>query len=244
MALVGAATYFNARNLLERNALVVHTYQVISRIDDVFSSLDEIESGARGFLLTGKNEYLQPYHTGLDAVSSEIDNLRSLTADNPVQQTNIDRLQTLANRAIDRVHRQVVARQLRADSQVTPVSIDDKEIMDQVRFATAGMKGEEMRLLQVRDRQSSESARRTVTNFGLLLVLAALLLAAFYFFIRHDLIERRRKDEALRASEVKVRAVMDGAPDAMFITDAAKGRIQIGQSAGRRRLFGYSRARS
>ena len=46
LALVGTATYLNARNLLDRNTLVVHTYQVMSRIDDVFGSLDEIESGA------------------------------------------------------------------------------------------------------------------------------------------------------------------------------------------------------
>ncbi len=238
LTLVGAATYLNARNLLDRNGMVVHTYQVISRIDDVFSSLDEIESGARGFLLTGKPDYLQPYHTGLNAVGAEIEALRKLTSDNPLQQNNIDRFQTFANRAIDRVHRQVVARQSQAGNVVAPPGIEDKEIMDQVRFATAGMKAEEMRLLETRNRQSAESAHRTVTNFGLLLVLAVLLLIAFCLFIRHDLAERRRTDDALRASEAKVRAVMDGAPDAMLITDDA-GKIQM-VNLQAKNLFGYS----
>ena len=240
LALVGAATYMNARNLLARNVLVVHTYRVISRVDDVFSSLDEIESGARGFLLTGRSEYLQPYHTGLDTVSAEIDDLRKLTSDNPVQQRNIDRLQSLANRAIDRVHRQVVARQLQSAPNVALAGLEDKEIMDQVRFATAAMKGHEMHLLEERNTQSAESARRTVTNFGLLLLLAVLLLVAFYFFIRHDLADRRRTSEALQASDKKFRAVMDSAPDALVISDA-KGRVQMVNSQAEK-LFGYTRA--
>ena len=237
LTLVGSATYLNAHNLLERNALVVHTYQVLSRIDDVFGSLDEIESGARGFLLTGKPDYLQPYQTGLDAVGGQIEDLRRLTADNPVQQRNIEQLQSLANRAIERVHRQVVAKQLPAGANTAPPSIEDKEVMDQVRFATAAMKGHEMRLLTERDKLSAESAHHTVTNFSLLIVLAALLLLAFYLFIRHDLAERRRNDESLRASDQKFRAVMDSAPDAMLITNA-KGHVQMVNSQARR-MFGY-----
>ncbi len=239
LALVGAATYGNARNLRERNALVIHTYRVISEIDAVFGSLDEIESGARGYFLTGKTEYLQPYQTGINVVGSRIDELRRLTADNPLQQRNIDRLQTLANRAIDRVHRQVVARQTPGGPELTPAALDDKEIMDQVRFATAGMKGLEMHLLEQRDALAAESARRAVTNFGLLLTLAVLLLIAFYVFIRHDLAERRRNGEALQASDKKFRAVMDSAPDAMLITDE-KGKIQI-VNLQAKKLFGYSR---
>ncbi len=240
LALVGAATYVNARNLLDRNVLVVHTYRVISRVDDVFGSLDEIESGARGFLLTGKSEYLQPYLTGLDTVSTQIDDLRKLTADNPVQQRDIDRLQSLANRAIDRVHRQVVARQSQTGPNVLPPGMEDKEIMDQVRFATAAMKGHEMHLLEQRNSQSAESAHHTVTNFGLLLALAVLLLLAFYAFIRHDLAERRHNDAALQASDRKFRAVMDSAPDAMVISNA-NGQIQMVNSQAEK-LFGYSRS--
>ena len=239
LALVGAATYLNAHNLLERNKLVIHTYQVISQIDDVFSSLDDIESGARGYLLTGKNEYLQPYQTGLDAVGGHLDELRKMTADNPLQQRNIERLQSLVNRSIDRVHRQVIARQLANGASAAPPPLDDKDTMDQVRFVTAGMRGHEMQLLERRDRLSAESAHRTVTNFGLLLLLAVLLLFAFYQFIRHDLRERRRNDEALQVSEKKVRAVMDSAPDAMLITDE-KGQIQM-VNLQAKQLFGFSR---
>ncbi len=240
LALVGAATYLNARNLLDRNSLVVHTYRVINCVDDVFGSLDEIESGARGFLLSGKSDYLQPYHAGLDTVSAKIDELRKLTADNPIQQRTIDQLQSLANRAIDRVHRQVVARQLQNGPGGPPPGIEDKEVMDQVRFATAGMKGLEMRLLEQRNGQSAESAHRTVTNFGLLLLLAVLLLVAFYLFIRHDLAERRRTDDAVRASDQKFRAVMDSAPDALLITND-KGRVQMANVQAEK-LFGYSRS--
>ena len=239
LGIVGAATYISSRNLLDRNNLVVHTYQVINHIDEVYGSLDEIESGARGFLLTGKSDYLQPYQTGLDTVRAGVEVVRKLTADNPLQQRNIDQMQVLANRAINRVHVQVVARQTHAGANFAPPGIEDKEIMDQVRFATAAMKGQENQLLILRDRQFAESAHRTVTNFGLLLTLAILVLTAFYLFIRHDMAVRQRNDQALQESDRKFRAVMDGAPDALLITNE-KGLIQMVNSQAKN-LFGYSR---
>ena len=240
VALVGAATYYNARSLLERNNLVVHTYLVLSAIDDVLGNADGIQSGARGYLLTGSNDYLQPYQTGIAAVGKTMQSLRELTADNPVQQRNLDQLRTSLNRAIAGTQAEVAARNVQSEGS-SPVNIgnQDKENMDQVRSVVAALRSQESSLLEQRDRDARLSAKQTLTNFVLLLILAVVLLAFFYVFIRHDLAERRRAVKALRESAEKVRGVMDSAPDALLITDQ-RGIIQM-VNAEAERLFGYPR---
>ena len=240
VALVGAATYYNAHSLLDRNDLVVHTYRALSAIDDVLGYADEIQSGARGYLLTDKNDYLEPYHHGIIAVNGSIKSLRELTADNPVQQRNIDHLEASINKSIAGTERELSAKQSPAAGIISAtIGIADKENMDRVRFDIATLKQHENRLLEQRDFESRQSAQHTLSNFAVLLVLAVVLLAFFYVFIRHDLAARRRADKALRESDKKMRGVMDGAPDALLITDAG-GTIQM-VNAQAERLFGYSR---
>ena len=240
VALVGAATYYNAHSLLDRNDLVVHTYRVIGLIDDVLGHTDEIQSGARGYLLTGKNAYLEPYRAGMAAIGASLGTLRESTADNPVQQRNIERLETSINRSLAGLKLEVTARQNALPGANSPtIGIADKENMDQVRADITTLKQHETRLLEQRDFDSRQSARHTLSNFAVLLMLAVLLLLFFYVFIRHDLAQRRRADKALRDSDKKMRGVMDGAPDALLITGAS-GTIQMA-NAQAEHLFGYSR---
>ena len=240
VVLLGTATYLNVRGLFDRNTWVVHTYRVLGQIDALYDSIDQIESGGRGYLLTNKEAYLQPYQAGIDASSAEIAELRRLTSDNPVQGRNIARLQTFVNRAIAGLHERVALQQAQGPEAVRPLlGTDDKDNMDQIRFTVAAMKNVENRLLASRTSQSMESGHRTLTNFGLLLILALLLLSGFYFFIRHDLADRQRADLALRESDRKFRGVLESAPDAMFITDE-KGVIQMVNPQAEK-LFGYGR---
>lgn len=239
VVLLGAATYYNARNLLERHEMVAHTYQVISTIDDVLSNADEFQSGARGYLLTGKADYLQPYQTGIRSMGEAIVKMRKLTADNPIQQSAIDELQAAVNRAVANTQAQVQARDTNGAAVIPTLGVQSKEDMDQIRFHIASLKARESRLLDQRDQQSRESSRQTLTTLGVLLGMAGVTLGFFFFFIRHDLAIRRRTDQALRDSDQKIRGVMDSAPDALLIADA-RGQIQM-VNAQAEHLFGHPR---
>ena len=128
--------------------------------------------------------------------------MRRLTSDNPTQGQNLDRLQTLFNRAVAGLHDSIEIRKSRGlDALQATFGTTDKENVDQVRFTVAAMKNHEHQLLDTRSAQSVESGRRTLANLGLLLVLALVLLMGFYSFIRHDLAERHRADQALTARE-------------------------------------------
>jgi signal transduction histidine kinase len=54
------------------------------------------QTGVRGYLITGDEKFLEPYHTGGNAYSAAIQKIKDLTLDNPAQQSRIDELNELA----------------------------------------------------------------------------------------------------------------------------------------------------
>ena len=53
------------------NALVIATERLLS-------SLKDVETGQRGFIITGKEQYLEPYHWGSDAVGPDLETVTTL----------------------------------------------------------------------------------------------------------------------------------------------------------------------
>jgi signal transduction histidine kinase/CHASE3 domain sensor protein len=69
----------------ESAAWVEHTYQVMGKANDARAALLEMQTGYRGFLLTGKDEFLEPYRTGHSTFVPLLRDLEVLTVDNPAQ---------------------------------------------------------------------------------------------------------------------------------------------------------------
>ena len=70
----GSVAYINVRILNEDNQQVVHTHTAITTLDDLQMTLQDAETGQRGFLLTADEQiprtlYQRP-HTGLSASRS------------------------------------------------------------------------------------------------------------------------------------------------------------------------------
>ena len=78
IALVGVA--FRAeRNTTQSLGLVEHSYQVKEVLGLVFDDLVSAETGMRGYLLTGKEEFLTPYTDGTAALRNDYARLTYLT---------------------------------------------------------------------------------------------------------------------------------------------------------------------
>lgn len=72
---------------------VNHTHYVIHTTDLLLSSLQDAETGQRGYLLTSKSEYLEPYYIGIKKTNDLISELKDLVSDNKSQLVLIDKLE-------------------------------------------------------------------------------------------------------------------------------------------------------
>ena len=87
-ATMGVQSIFAYRTSLASQrsaALVAHTEQVIVAANTALGNLIDMETGLRGFYLTGKDDFLAPYNNGRVAFQANIRALKTLSADNPLQ---------------------------------------------------------------------------------------------------------------------------------------------------------------
>src|SRR5215467_8516476 len=87
--------YVNTGRLIDNDAWVKHTYQVRTELADLLSQMKDAETGQRGYLLTGDDNYLAPYKAAIVVVKGTLDELRRLTSDNPNQQRRLAALAPL-----------------------------------------------------------------------------------------------------------------------------------------------------
>jgi CHASE3 domain sensor protein len=74
---------------------VEHTYKVINQAEKLLRLTTQEVMASRGYILTGNKSYLNPLLESRKDIDSIIISLKSLTADNPVQQKQIGNLEGL-----------------------------------------------------------------------------------------------------------------------------------------------------
>lgn len=241
VVLIGALTYGNNRALLRHNAMVIHTYDVLETISSLLDAAQGIETGARGFMLTGRDEYLAPYDAGILAIDAKLAELRREVSDNPTQIANLNRLDQLLRRKIEISQGHVEnRRRLGLERMAEMLRGQGKQAMDDLRAHIAEMRRVEVALLEQRTRESAASARNVKITFVALMAVAVLLLTIFFFQVRGDLLERQRTSARLTASEARFRGVLQSAPDALVLSDQ-DARITMVNPAFER-LFGVAEA--
>src|SRR5689334_19557631 len=98
LILSSVASLISITNLLNSRELVDHTTRVVQRLEETISVMKDAETGQRGYLITGKEEFLEPYNGSAEKVRGLIKEVKALTVDNPVQQQNTDRLEVYVTR--------------------------------------------------------------------------------------------------------------------------------------------------
>ena len=85
MAIVSTVTFFSINSLVTSSKWVNHTYEVIRTAESVGAAMVDMETGQRGFMVAGKDEYLEPFNNGKKTFNKLIVKGQELTSDNPTQ---------------------------------------------------------------------------------------------------------------------------------------------------------------
>ena len=95
LLLVAGVAYRSLETLTQASDWVRHSHEVIARVDELYLELKNVESGVRGFLLTGDETFLESYRKTLGGgrYRELLKALRQLTADNPSQQRQADAIE-------------------------------------------------------------------------------------------------------------------------------------------------------
>jgi PAS domain S-box-containing protein len=217
--------YHNTRQLDEDAAWVAHTHEVLDLTGETLLALVDAETGERGFLITGKEEFLQPYHGALTRLGERVALLKRKTSDNERQQGRIRKLEAMIRTRLALLKRAIDLRRKSANqARAFAVGGKGKEQMDAIRALVAEMKGEEFRLL--RDRQDrSKRAYQAAVATGLVTAAVGLAsLGAFVWLLVRSLAARRRAAAAVEEQREWLRVTLASVGDAVIATDT-DGRV-------------------
>lgn len=198
-AVIGVFSYHSAVQDDIDRGWVMHTQLVLEGISTVMGDMTDAETGQRGYILTGEEPYLQPYRRAQSQVSEDLRTIRVLTADNPVQQHNLDLLEPLITAKVAEMQGGIDIRTqqgLDAGAEAVKQSLG-KRLMDSIRDLALAMKGEENRLLQQRMAAARAASRRSksVMIFGNALALLFLALAGL--MIQREMDARKRGQDEI-----------------------------------------------
>ncbi|MBT7267247.1 MAG: CHASE3 domain-containing protein, partial [Rhodospirillaceae bacterium] len=85
LLILGGISIFNINSIVDTNERVEHTQNVLGKAADIIGSAVDMETGMRGYLLAGKEDFLAPYKGGEEATYKRIKELQGIVSDNPKQ---------------------------------------------------------------------------------------------------------------------------------------------------------------
>jgi CHASE3 domain sensor protein len=218
IVLLSLATYRNAYHLIDANRLVIHTHEVQEDLESILSLLKDAETGQRGFLLTGNEQYLEPYLTSTASLDQRLQHVERLVVDNSSQIEKIRVLKPLVVRKLQELDQTIRLRRAEgfAAAQEVVRSGSGKETMDRIRQVIASMRSTEADLLRTQiDRVALENSATTFTIIVATL-LNLLLLALGYYTITKHLRERREYEATITqlSTRLHLHADQTGSGDA------------------------------
>lgn len=109
VSVYGFISFYSFSSLLETNKWVEHTHEVISSATEIEKLVVDLETGERGFLITGKDVFLEPYEAANEKLQNKIGQTKLLVSDNPSQVAVIEKVEKLLSRWLNDVAKREIA---------------------------------------------------------------------------------------------------------------------------------------
>ena len=203
----------NRLRLIQRSAAItLESSTIRGNISDVLQALTDMETGQRGYLLTGDSDYLLPYNDGKNRIGTEFASLRAGLANRTEQERSIEsKLESLAASRQAEMERTISLRQQgyrrRAFNLVD--TNEGRDYMDEARKLSSSLSSAERSSFARFDRERTSSQSKAlsetiIANSCLLLLTVSLFgLALYHGLALEQAIIQSTRALALRDSQLE-----------------------------------------
>jgi signal transduction histidine kinase len=185
--MVAAAFWLGARNKSD-DVWVVHSLAVRDQLTLVLSLVQSTETGQRGYLLTGRDDYLAPYDMGVQRLPPSLDRVAELIGDSPLQQEALVELRRLIKEKFDELRSTI--EQSKAGHPEAALAIVNSDsgfrLMRQIRERITSMQAEEDQLFMRRKANATRSGTLLQIGVAIAFLLICILGALIARFTRQS----------------------------------------------------------
>lgn len=222
--------------LLERNDSVIGSFELITVTQGFLSSLQDVETGMRGYVLTGDPDFLAPYADGRRDLAHQRERLRSiLLARSPHWQGWLDELDRHIATRVESAARNIANRDRLGLQEATRQDsfAAGKQAMDTLRSILAQLEADERERLRAEslaaNRQVVQGRKLAWTGAGVVLLLSfgTMMLINRNLRARHNAMRMAQSSAAgLAKHQSFLRQVIDTDENLIFVCDS-DGRIEL-----------------
>ena len=192
LMIVLAAIAYQGFNSFNNNAAwVTHTQNVIAIANQLEKQMIDMETGERGFLITGNEKFLVPHRKGEKEFETLVPKLKKLVSDNPAQVRRLKKIYELEDRWLKSAGSLLIDARKTAKSETDIKKINaivdreiGKKVMDEIRDEFKEFIQVEKDLLDARQKNAKSTALMNVfivisgTAIAIIIGIAAMLLAS------------------------------------------------------------------
>lgn len=210
LVVIGIASLQSISTLIENMERVARSYRVTAELGDITESAKDIQSSVRGYIITGNEEFLQPYRAALANVDTQIREVESLVQRKPEMARKLTELKQLMRQQLDYVAHTIELRKAKGPEAAMEIvrSGEGERRLEAIRRISRETDAIENRLLNERTDDAERSARYTLTIIVTGSVLALVIVAVATLIIARDVRERERLETSvLEAGEREQRRI-------------------------------------
>jgi len=193
---------------------VEHTDRVMRHATEAQRLSVDMESGMRGFLITGDESFLDPYESAQPQIDGALLELRSFVMDNPAQIARVTRIAELQKNWVAYAQEMITLRRGGQDYVGVLSAGRGKRISDDMRAEYSAFLDAEQNLHTQRNREAGRTSWQVI---GVYLAFSVLLMGLLAYFGRRQLVRlsedygRALNEQAAHAQALQAQAWLRGA---------------------------------
>ncbi len=228
VVIVAIVGYSTTVRLISAFEAVRHTREVEMSLTAMLVGLLNAETGQRGYLITGRPSYLQPYATAHATVTQEFVGLNTLLADEPAQQRRLAQLQPLVTAKFSQMDLTLALRDSKGFDAAAAVVAGDsgQAAMEQIRTLVDAMQQAETEQENAERATTQVEAGRAFRVIAIGGIVTFVLMAAANMVSERELRRRKRAEAALavqyrraEAARQESTAILNATNEAITLVD-------------------------
>lgn len=239
MLLRSLLAYHNASEFLTTASLLGHSHRLLEANATLRGDLMEAESAGRGYMIEGDGD-LSDYFTAADAVSRDLERLKTLTADDSAMQDQLNYVKgitPMVQRKLEVVKQNIEAREAggAAPDMAAGRQNEGKDLMADIRKEMMVFESAEEARLAANDRLFEQKGKTAIEMVGYGTVLGVLFLALGLWMILRDIRTGRRVEAELDEERNLLSVLIETIPHQVYVKDV-EGRYVMDNIAHRKYL--------
>jgi len=197
LALSVAVMVFSERSherLNRANQLMASSIETQAVASQILALVSDAETAQRGFLLTGRPEYLEPYVMAVPKIGPKLQRLKDLNADNPEQRAHVSQLAKLIGEKMAELEATLRLYKEKGPKQAQELIETDvgRRTMDEVRTEIDAIQNVERGELIARSSRWNADVAFSRVGIAVITLFNLLLVITVYILARRGIVQRER----------------------------------------------------